>query len=80
MNEEIENKLKLARCYRCGYEAPVKYKDRYKKVCPKCFEGESILEKMCLVPRHSIDHEAVAVIASDCRDWVDKDGRKQETL
>lgn len=81
-SDELSRKLntwKLCRCGRCLYEDKVKWKDRTQKVCPKCLQSESILEKMHLVPARHIDHEAVATVAEDYKDWED-DGYEQEEL
>lgn len=79
---EKYNKLKLARCARCEHEASVKYSDRGKKVCSKCFASESILELMYLVPAHFISPEEVATLETDYKDWNEREdnGYKQEEL
>ncbi len=79
--EERLHKIKQARCHRCGHEEGVAYKDRRKKVCPKCFTSESILEIMYLVPSRFFGPEEVTTIEADYTDWIDKDdGYIQEKL
>jgi len=78
---EIEReKIKHGRCPRCGFEAGVRWKDRRKKICAKCFTSESIIEYLYLVPARYIDHEAVATLEEDYKDWVEDDGYEQEKL
>jgi len=79
--DERLNKMKHASCLRCGFETGVMYKDRHKKVCPKCLTTESILEIMYLVPVRFISPEEVATVESDYKDWIEKDNdHKQEKL
>jgi hypothetical protein len=75
------HKVKHARCGRCGIEEGVKYKDRNAKICRKCFTSEGLLVNMYLVPTGYIDHDAIATVEEDYKDWVEKDSEyEQEKL